>query len=31
MCDGIPDTFVLVKTEFDKIIAGYTPIKWQKG
>ena len=27
-CDNIADTFTLVKTEFGKIIGGYTHYKW---
>ena len=29
-CDGINDTFVLVRTEFGKTIAGYTHYKWNE-
>lgn len=28
ICDNIPNTMVLVKTEFDKVIGGYTPVPW---
>ena len=28
LCDGKSDTIVLVMTNFDKIIGGYTPIQW---
>jgi hypothetical protein len=28
LCDRIPHTLVLVKTNHDKIIGGYTPIEW---
>lgn len=28
-CDGQKDTFTLIKTEFGKIIAGFTPVKWE--
>lgn len=31
MCDDIPKTFVLLKTEANKVIAGYTPLQWKKG
>jgi hypothetical protein len=27
-CDHIPHTFTLIRTEFDKIIGGYTPVEW---
>ena len=27
-CDNIPHTLTLIRTEFDKIIAGYTPLTW---
>ena len=27
-CDGIGNTFTLVQTEFDKVIGGYTPLRW---
>ncbi len=27
-CDNVPNTMLLVKTEFDKVIGGYTPIAW---
>jgi len=29
-CDHIPHTLVLIKTNFGKIIGGYTPLKWNK-
>ena len=29
-CDGINDTFVLVRTEFGKTICGYTHYKWNE-
>jgi hypothetical protein len=29
LCDNQADTFVIVKTEFNKIIGGYTPIPWK--
>lgn len=28
ICDGIADTFTVIRTNFGKTIAGYTPIKW---
>ena len=28
-CDGKPQTILLVKTNYGKIIGGYTPIEWQ--
>ena len=28
-CDGISHTVTLVKTQFGKIIGGYTPLTWQ--
>ncbi len=27
-CDGIPNTLTVVRTEFDKKIGGFTPLKW---
>ena len=27
-CDGIENTLVIIKTEFDKVIGGSTPDKW---
>jgi hypothetical protein len=27
-CDNIPNTFTLIRTEFGKTIAAYTPLKW---
>lgn len=29
LCDGIPNTLTLVKTEFNKVIGGFTPIPWK--
>jgi hypothetical protein len=29
-CDHIPHTLVLIKTNYNKIIGGYTPLKWNK-
>jgi hypothetical protein len=29
LCDGETNTLVLVKTEFNKIIGGFTPIPWR--
>ncbi len=29
-CDNIPNTFTLIKTNYGKIIAAYTPIIWDK-
>jgi hypothetical protein len=31
ICDGIFNTVTLIKTEFGKIIGGYTPLKWKRG
>lgn len=28
-CDGEPNTIVFVKTEFNKVIGGFTPIPWR--
>jgi hypothetical protein len=28
VCDNIPDTVTIVRTEFGKTIAAYTPLKW---
>lgn len=28
-CDDIPNTLILIKTEFEKIIGAYTPISWE--
>ena len=28
-CDNVENTFTLIKTEFNKIIGGFTPIKWE--
>lgn len=28
ICDNIPHTFTVLKTQFGKILAGYTPITW---
>ena len=30
MCDNIPHTLTLVRTEFKKTIAGYTPLMWNQ-
>ena len=27
-CDNIPNTMLLVRTEFDKVIGGFTPLAW---
>jgi hypothetical protein len=27
-CDNIPHNLTIIRTEFDKIIAGYTPLTW---
>lgn len=29
LCDGKPNTFTLIKTEFGKTIAGFTPVEWE--
>ena len=29
-CDNIPHTFVLIKTQFGKVIGGYTPCNWEQ-
>lgn len=29
-CSNIPHTLILVKTEFNKIIGGYTPLIWKQ-
>ena len=28
ICDNIPNTLVLIKTEFGRVIGGYTPVPW---
>ena len=28
-CDGIPDTLTIIRTSFDKTIAGFTHYKWE--
>lgn len=28
ICDGIPNTITIIKTEFGRTIAGYTPLTW---
>lgn len=28
-CDGVNNTLVIVKTEFNKVIGGFTPNRWQ--
>lgn len=28
-CSNIPHTLILIKTDFDKIIGGYTPLIWK--
>jgi hypothetical protein len=28
LCDKIPDTLVLLETEFNKKIGGFTPLLW---
>jgi hypothetical protein len=28
VCDNIPNTLTIVRTEFDKVIGGYTPLAW---
>jgi hypothetical protein len=30
ICDHIPHTLVLIKTNYNKIIGGYTPLEWKK-
>lgn len=27
-CDGVQNTLLIAKTEFDKVIGGFTPNKW---
>jgi hypothetical protein len=27
-CDNVPDTVTIIRTEFNKSIAAYTPLKW---
>lgn len=29
-CSNIHNTLIVMKTEFDKIIGGYTPLTWKK-
>ena len=29
-CDNIEHTFTLIRTEFGRTIAGYTPLKWNQ-
>ena len=29
LCDGIPHTIVVIKTEYNKIIGAFTPIPWR--
>lgn len=28
ICDGIPNTFTIIRTEYNRTIAGYTPLPW---
>ena len=30
-CSNIPNTLILIKTEFNKIIGGFTPLCWKLG
>lgn len=29
-CSNIPNTLILIKTEFNKVIGGFTPLIWKK-